>query len=331
MAFLGSGLGLGTWSFATDATGLYLNYEAPAGVITFTPGVWTPGGRQRRQARDYSTITGGFAVVVDAAGTLAMTNAANDYTGSTAVIAGNLRADVNAPNNAAGAFGRAVTAVLVGGNSGSANAALDIGVDGVTVGRAVEVVSGSSGTKTLGTSLTSGTATYSGTISLGDATQLTAGGTANAVFSGEITGTAGITKVGDGTVTLSERQATVSVALPRFPTGKLLLNKTGAEAITTSVTVNGGTLLLGAADQIAETATVTLGGGTFSLGGHTESITTLQLNIGTLSNGTLSATTYNLAGGTVDGNLGTGTINASANAALNGTAAATTVISRAAR
>ena len=328
LAFLPSGLGLGTWSFSTNATGLYLNYEAPAGVITFTPtGVVTQSESAVTPAGDYSTITGGFAVIIDGVGTLVMTNAANDYTGTTSVLGGTLRANVNAPNSAAGAFGNAVTAIAVGDTGGSDNAALDIGVDGVTIGRAVEVVSGSSGTKTLGTSLTSGTATYSGAVVLGAGAQLTAGGTANAVFSGEISGTAGITKVGDGTVTLSGSTANSFGGAATVSAGTLLLNKSGVEALTTSITVNGGTLMLGAADQIANTATVTLAGGDFDLGSNNEQITTLQLNSGTLvgSGGTLTATSYNLAGGTVNGNLGTGTINASASAALNGTANATTV------
>lgn len=326
LAFIGSGLGLGTWSFATNATGLYLNYEAPAGVITFTPtGVVSQSESAVTPAGDYSTITGGFAVIIDGAGTLVMTNAANDYTGTTSVLGGTLRADVNAPNSAAGAFGNSITAVQVGDTSGSDSATLDIGVDGVTIGRAIEVVAGSSGTKTVGTSLSSGTATYSGAVVLGTTSQLTSGGTANAVFSGQISGTGGITKVGDGTVTLSGSGANSFGGAATVSAGTLLLNKTGVEAVTTSITVNGGTLMLGAANQIANTATVTLGGGSFDLGGNNEQITTLQLNNGTLSNGTLTAGTYNLAGGTVSGNLGTGTINASANAALNGTAAATTV------
>jgi autotransporter-associated beta strand protein len=328
LAFIGSGLGLGTWSFATNATGLYLNYEAPEGVITFTPtGVVTQSESAATPAGDYSTITGGFAVIIDGAGTLVMTNAANDYTGTTSVLGGTLRADVNAPNSAAGAFGNSITAVQVGDTSGSDSATLDIGVDGVTIGRAIEVVAGSSGTKTVGTSLSSGTATYSGAVVLGTTSQLTSGGTANAVFSGQISGTGGITKVGDGTVTLSGSGANSFGGAATVSAGTLLLNKTGVEAVTTSITVNGGTLMLGAANQIANTATVTLGGGSFDLGGNNEQITTLQLNNGTLagSGGTLTAATYNLAGGTVNGNLGTGTINASASAALNGTAAGTTI------
>ena len=328
LAFIGSGLGLGTWSFATNATGLYLNYEAPEGVITFTPtGVVTQSESTATPAGDYSTITGGFAVIIDGAGTLVMTNAANDYTGTTSVLGGTLRADVNAPNSAAGAFGNSITAVQVGDTSGSDSATLDIGVDGVTIGRAIEVVAGSSGTKTVGTSLSSGTATYSGAVVLGTTSQLTSGGTANAVFSGQISGTGGITKVGDGTVTLSGSGANSFGGAATVSAGTLLLNKTGVEAVTTSITVNGGTLMLGAANQIANTATVTLGGGSFDLGSNNEQITTLQLNSGTLagSGGTLTATAYNLAGGTVNGNLGTGTITASANAALNGTANATTL------
>jgi autotransporter-associated beta strand protein len=254
-----------------------------------------------------------------------MTNADNSYTGTTTIKNGGLRADVDAQNNANGAFGNAITAIAVGNDTGSANATLDIGVDGVTIGRAVQVVAGSSGTKTLGTSLSSGTATYSGAVDLATSATLTAGGTANAVFSGQISGAGGITKSGNGTVTLSGGVGNTFTGASTVSAGTLLLNKTSGNALATNVTVNsGGTLLLGAGNQIAA-ATVTLGGGIFDLGGFTDTIDTLQLNSGTLTNGTLTATTYNLAGGTAAGNLGTGTINASANTALNGTAAATAI------
>jgi autotransporter-associated beta strand protein len=328
LAFLGAGLGSGSWFFSTNATGLFLNYTAALGNITFTNSSIAFQGDAdiANPAGPWGVIDQSYAVEVTGGGTVIMTNADNSYTGTTTIKNGGLRADVNAPNNANGAFGNAITAIAVGNDTGSANATLDIGVDGVTIGRAVQVVAGSSGTKTLGTSLSSGTATYSGAVDLATSATLTAGGTANAVFSGQISGAGGITKSGNGTVTLSGGAGNSFTGTTTVSAGTLLLNKTSGNALATNATVNtGGTLLLGAANQIANTATVTLGGGTFDLGGFTDQIGTLQLNSGSLTNGTLTATTYNLAGGTVAGNLGTGTINASADAALNGTAAATTV------
>ena len=91
--------------------------------------------------------------------------------------------------------------------------------------------------------------------------------------------------------------------------------------------VTGGTLNLGAADRLADSAAVTLGtGGTLGMGAFTDTVGTLATTGGTLGGtGTLTAATYGLGGGTINANLGAGTLNHTASTALNGTAAATTV------
>jgi len=74
--------------------------------------------------------------------------------------------------------------------------------------------------------------------------------------------------------------------------GTLQLNKTGVNAVAGDVTVNSGTLLLSQANQIIDTSVVTIGGGTFDMAGNAETIGSLVLNSGTLTQGgaTLSLT-----------------------------------------
>jgi uncharacterized protein with beta-barrel porin domain len=107
-------------------------------------------------------------------------------------------------------------------------------------------------------------------------------------------------------------------------TGTTLLNGTAAAAI---VNVNGGTLRLGGSDRLADNGAVTVAAaGTLDLQGFNDTVGTLAL-AGTLNGtGTLTAATYDLSGGKVIANLGTGTLNQlSGTSTLNGTAGAGTV------
>ncbi|MEF7614151.1 autotransporter-associated beta strand repeat-containing protein [Aquincola sp. MAHUQ-54] len=95
----------------------------------------------------------------------------------------------------------------------------------------------------------------------------------------------------------------------------------------TAIDIDGGTVTLGAADRLADGAAVTVAAGAaLALGGFDETVGSLSL-AGTLSNGTLTAATYALAGGTVhvSAGLGTGTLTSTGLSALDGTSAASTV------
>ncbi|WP_395736508.1 beta strand repeat-containing protein [Prosthecobacter sp.] len=158
----------------------------------------------------------------------------------------------------------------------------------------------SGGTLTVGGTDTIGTLTMSsGTI--GGSSTLTA--TTYGLSGGTVNG-----NLGTGTINSS---------------GNVALNGTAG---ATAVNITAGTLTLGSSDRLANGATVTVSGGTLAMGAFTDTVSIFNMSSGTLSGtGTLTATTYGLSGGTVDANLGTGTINSSGNVALNGTAAAGTV------
>ena len=143
-----------------------------------------------------------------------------------------------------------------------------------------------------------------GNVTLAANTLTVGGGNGGATFSGVASGTGGLTKTGTGTQVLS-----------------------GTNTYTGATVVNAGTLALGASNVIADGSAVTVAtGATFDLVANNDTVASLLLN-GTLAGtGTLTAATYTLNAGTVNANLGAGTLTQASGASLlNGTEAATTV------
>jgi hypothetical protein len=137
-----------------------------------------------------------------------------------------------------------------------------------------------------------------------------------------------------GTGTLTATTYTLAGGTVGANLGVGTLNQTGGTttlngtAGAATVNINGGTLALGSADRLANAAAVTINsGGTLGMGGFDDMVGTLALNGGAISGtGTLTATAYALAGGTVGANLGTGTLNQTGGTTtLNGTSGAATV------
>ena len=171
------------------------------------------------------------------------------------------------------------------------------GADKLSNTAAVTVAGGTltiGGDDTVGT-LTMSSGTIGGSSTLTAATYALSGGTVNG-------------NLGAGALTSS---------------GNVALNGTAGAA---TVNITAGTLTLGANDRLSNSATVTVSGGTLAMVTTTDTVSIFNMSSGSITgSGTLTATTYGLSGGTVDANLGTGTLNSSGNVALNGTAGATTV------
>ncbi len=102
--------------------------------------------------------------------------------------------------------------------------------------------------------------------------------------------------------------------------GTLRVNGTLA---STSVTVSSGVFDALIADLLPNTATLSISGGTYQLGGD-DTIGTFTITGGELAGTgkTLTATTYNLNGGTVSANLGAGTMNIGGTVQITGTVSA---------
>jgi len=155
-------------------------------------------------------------------------------------------------------------------------------------------------------------------------------------------GTTVINNRASGTSTLTLNTTNISASTANITIadgpdgGKVALVKNGsgtqtlaaASAYTGGTTLNEGALVLGNANALG-TGELTINGGTLNLNGNNLSQSAFTQSGGELgTNGstqTLTASTYSLNGGTVNANLGAGTINVGGNATLNGTAAAATV------
>ncbi|MDF3129116.1 autotransporter-associated beta strand repeat-containing protein [Kiritimatiellaeota bacterium B1221] len=101
----------------------------------------------------------------------------------------------------------------------------------------------------------SGGAASGGSVILGSATLTTGSNDMSTTYGGVISGTGGLTKVGTGTMTLSE-----------------------VNTYTGATTILGGILEIGASDRIDDSSALILGGGTFDTGGFSETLDTLTLN-----------------------------------------------------
>ncbi len=273
-----------------------------AGTTTFSGGITLLKGATLDASSATGTVT--FAGVIDdgassfpltkgtGTGTVIL-NGANTYDGGTTILAGILQAGSNS------ALGTG--AVVVGDTTGTANAALQIAAAGVTVANPITVQAGSTGTATLGSSVT-GITTFSGTISLlKDTTIDTATGAV--VISGVVssTGAFGLIKTGTGTLTLSATDTYTGATT--INAGTVLV--TGALAAASAVTVNTGGTLGGTGSVGAVTAS----GGTVSPGSSIAVLTAASADFS--GGGTLNV---QVAGTTTAGtdydqlNLGTGSL-----------------------
>ena len=229
------------------------------------------------------------AVIINSTGGAASFNAPGTYSGGTTLTAGTLQ--IGAAS--AGAVG-AITSSAIGTGglalnggtlSSDATAARTI-LNAITIG----------GDVTLGDATKTGALTFSADAAIGSSTRTLT--TASAVtFSGNITGTGGITKAGSGALSYDGNTSNTYSGLTTVNAGSLTLAKTAGNAIAGNLLVNGGDVnVTVAGTQIADTATVEVSSGNFTIGtGLNETVATVRLTGGNIIGGdatsTLTATT----------------------------------------
>ncbi|MGA2035853.1 MAG: autotransporter-associated beta strand repeat-containing protein, partial [Thermoguttaceae bacterium] len=206
---------------------------------------------------------------------------ANTYSGPTSISFGTLIAGGSAPSSGNGVFGNSTGAITIGDANSLTNPAALVTNGAYTIARPI-TVNVNAGPTTLGTTITSGTATFSGAISLNNVVTLSAPSGGTALFTGVI----------------SDGGALGGIVAGYPGSGNIILSLTGANANSYSggTTVAGGQLTL-------DYSLLTPSGG--SVGNIVNPNSSLTLSAGTLNfNGNSSAAVNQAFGSTTVANFG---------------------------
>jgi len=215
------------------------------------------------QGTDFSgsAITGTGSFTQAGSGTTTL-NAANTYAGDTTISAGTLKLG-------------AANVIPDGAGKGNVSVSGTFDMNGFS-----EAINGLSGNGTVDNTAASTTPTL--TVGNNNQTSLFGGVIKNTA------GTLGLTKNGNGTLTL-----------------------TGTSTYSGTTTINGGSVVLGnATNTLPDTGFVDVVAGTLSLGNNNDTVGNVTLETGSITGtgGTLTSTNYDFRSGTVTANLaGTGT------------------------
>lgn len=170
-----------------------------------------------------------------------------------------------------------------------------------------------------------GALTFTAPVDLGGATrQITDNNTTNSTtFSGVISN-GGLTKLGNGELDLTGTANNIYSGLTTVTAGTLGLGKNaGVDAFEGDLLINGGTVNYSAANnnQIPDASNVTMTSGAFDLGARTETINSLTMSGGTLtkaSNALTLASASSITGGTVSFTSAVSRINTTGTLTLGG-------------
>ncbi len=186
---------------------------------------------------------------------------ASSYTGTTSLLGGTLKIAANVANSTNGPVGNATSAILLGNTTGTDDATLQLNA-GFTFARPVTAQTGSTGLIVLSSDTNSpgGLSTLSGAITLNRSVEI-ATPQSNLLVSGVVSGTGGIVKSGNGTLTVTGNSTYTGPTY--ISDGTLVVNSQVGSGTGTGgviVTQNG---TLGGNGRLAPTGTntVTVQGG----------------------------------------------------------------------
>jgi autotransporter-associated beta strand protein len=299
----------GTFSISTNSSQqLLLVYTATASSYTINVGTGVTANQDGAGIGGAALLTGpGASVTKIGAGTVVMTNSLNDYTGSTTIVEGGMSIIVNAPVNAAGALGSASSPVNLGASTNAVAANFNFGA-AVDNGRTLNIVAGSGagGTRSITTSIGSGTATQSGGVTVGTNTAITAASGSTLAISGALSGSGTLNINGSGVTVLSGNSSTFSGAITNQSGSTLRVGNNNGLG-TGGLTLNGGTLAASSGDARTLGNNITLGANvTFGDGTGTGDLAlngTMALNGATR---TLNVGNNTTVGGVISGGAGNG-------------------------
>jgi fibronectin-binding autotransporter adhesin len=218
-------------------------------------------------------------------------------------VAGSANTNQGIINVNAGTF-RMGNATALGANTNNdvnvaSGATLDVnGYTATASSRTIKLGgAGVSGAGALQNSRASTSATVNNTVVLN--ADASVGGAGDMTLAGGISGSAGLTKVGAGTTTLTGAGSYTGITT--VSQGTLKLNRVNGGAVSAqTIAINGGTLLLGQANQISESSAVTLGGGTLSTGGFADRVGQLTVSANSAISGLVVASGKGVASSSSD-------------------------------
>ncbi len=256
-------------------------------------------------------------------GTVTLNNANSGYTGNFFIDGGTIAIAEGA------AAGTGSFNVGLDGASSTATISISDANGGTSVSNQINIRAGG-GNRTITSANTSGSNTFSGNVFLDSDVNLSSSAGGNLILSGKLDDGLGAgnysVNITAGSVEFAGSTSNVNLTSYTVKSGaQLRMNKSGADAVQSSITIDsGGIATLVAGNQLGSGATVN-NSGTLATGGNSDTFGTLNSSGSITGTGTLTAGTYNITGGTVSANLGSGILNANGNSTINGNTTAGTL------
>jgi autotransporter-associated beta strand protein len=224
---------------------------------------------------------------------------ASTYTGITHVYHGTLKL------GGAGSGLNSPLGVIAGGTTVYSGAVLDL--NGYTLATAEPLTANGRGISDGGAVVNnSGSSTgYSGAIVQATDSRITNTGAGLLTLTGGVTGAFALYVGGAGNITFSTGVLGMAAGT-LTKQGAGTVTATGTHTYTGATRIDAGNFVYGNGTTVLAGTNLTVAGGTFNMGGSTDSIGSVTLVNGTISNGTLTGTAYTAESGTISAALAGG-------------------------